>query len=83
MNSEQHWTEEFKTPIASILKHHFVFEGFDIWGLTAELILRLLEIGLDYVPDFLVHHPDSPTWMERTLYHSEEELPFDLKALRY
>ncbi len=83
MNSEQHWTEEFKTPIATILAHHFEFEGFDIWGLTAKLILRLLEIGLGHVPDFPVHHPDSPTWMERTLDYSGEELPFDSKALRH
>ncbi len=43
MNSERHWTEEYKTPI----------------------------------------HPDSPTWMERTLDYSGEELPFDSKALRH
>jgi hypothetical protein len=83
MNSEQHWTEEFETPIATILAHHFEFEGFDIWGLTAKLILRLLEIGLGHVPDFPVHHPDSPTWMERTLDYSGEELPFDSKTLRH
>jgi 8-oxo-dGTP pyrophosphatase MutT (NUDIX family) len=83
MNSEQHWTEEFKTPIANILTHHFEFEGFDIWGLTAKLILRLLEIGLGHVPDFSVHYPDSPTWMERTFEYSGEEHPFDSKSLRY
>ena len=83
MNSERHWTEEYKTPIATILAHHFEFEGFDIWGLTAKLILRLLEIGLGHVPDFPVHHPDSPTWMERTLDYSGEELPFGSKALRH
>ena len=83
MNSDQHWTEEFKTPIVSILDHHFEFEGFDIWGLTAKLILRLLEIGLGHVPDFPVHHPDSPTWMESTPDYSGEERPFDSKALRH
>ena len=83
MNSEQYWTEEFKTPIATILAHHFEFKGFDIWGLTAKLILRLLEIGLGHVPDFPVHHPDSPTWMERTLDYSGEELLFGSKALGY
>ena len=79
MNSEQYWTEEFKTPIATILTHHFDFEGFDIWGLTAKLILRLMEIGLKHVPKFLVHHPESPTWIEKTLYYSEEEIPFNSK----
>jgi 8-oxo-dGTP pyrophosphatase MutT (NUDIX family) len=83
MNSEQHWTEEFKTPIATILAHHFEFKGFDIWGLTAKLILRLLEIGLGHVPDFPVHHPDSLTWMERTIDFSGEEQAFDSKALRH
>jgi len=77
MKSDQHWTEEFETPFAKVLAHHFEFEGFDIWGLTAKLILRLLEIGLGHKPDFLVHHPDSPTWMERTLNYSGKELPFD------
>ena len=55
MKNDQHWTEEFETPFAKVLAHHFEFEGFDIWGLTAKLILRLLEIGLDHKPDFLVH----------------------------
>ncbi|MBL4825523.1 MAG: CoA pyrophosphatase [SAR324 cluster bacterium] len=83
MKSNQHWTEEFKTPIATVLAHHFEYEGFDIWGLTSKLILRLLEIGLGHVPDFPVHHPDSPTWMERGLDYSGEELPFDSKPLSH
>ncbi len=77
MKNDQHWTEEFETPFAKVLTHHFKFEGFDIWGLTAKLILRLLEIGLDHKPDFLVHHPDSPTWMERTLDYSGKNSFFD------
>ncbi|HBL56431.1 MAG TPA: CoA pyrophosphatase [Candidatus Lambdaproteobacteria bacterium] len=83
MKSDQHWTEEFKTPIATVLAHHFDYEGYDIWGLTSKLILRLLEIGLGHVPDFPVHHPDSPTWMERTLDYSGDELPFDSEALSH
>ena len=75
MNGDNHWTEEFKTPIATVLVHHFNFQDFDIWGLTAKLILRLLEIGLGHIPDFQVHHPDSPNWMKRALDYSEEELP--------
>jgi len=77
MNGDNHWTEEFKTPIATVLAHHFDFQGYDIWGLTAKLILRLLEIGLGHLPDFPVHHPDSPTWIERTLNFSGEELALD------
>ena len=83
MKSDQHWTEEFKTPIATVLAHHFDYEGYDIWGLTSKLILRLLEIGLGHVPDFPVHHPDSPTWMERTLDYSGDELLFDSEALSH
>ena len=83
MNGDNHWTEEFKTPIATVLAHHFDFQGYDIWGLTAKLILRLLEIGLGHLPDFPVHHPDSPTWIERTLDFSGEELPFDSEAFRH
>lgn len=83
MKSDQHWTEEFKTPIATVLAHHFDYEGYDIWGLTSKLILRLLEIGLGHVPDFPVHHPDSPTWMERTLDYSGDELPFDSEVLSH
>ena len=83
MNGDNHWTEEFKTPIATVLAHHFDFQGYDIWGLTAKLILRLLEIGLGHLPDFPVHHPDSPTWIERTMDFSGEELPLDSEAFSH
>ena len=67
MKSENHWSEEKKILEFTVLVHHFEYKGYDIWGLTAKLIFRLLEVGLGYVPDFPVHHPDSPTWMARTL----------------
>ena len=67
MKSENHWSEEKKIRAFPVLVHHFEYQGYDIWGLTAKLIFRLLEVGLGYVPDFPVHHPDSPTWMARTL----------------
>ncbi len=70
MTTRNHWAEEIETQFVKVFIHHFEFEGFDIWGLTAKLILRLLEIGLGHVPEFIVHHPDSPTWMERTLDYS-------------
>ncbi len=66
-----------------MLVHHFEYQGFDIWGLTAKLILRLLEVGLGHVPDFPVHHPDSPTWMERTLEYCGEELVFESEPLSH
>ena len=67
MKSENHWSEEKKILSFPVLVHHFEYQGYDIWGLTAKLIFRLLEVGLGYVPDFPVHHPDSPTWMAHTL----------------
>ena len=72
MKSENHWSEEKKTFSFPVIVHHFEFQGYDIWGLTAKLIFRLLEVGLDFVPDFPVHHPDSPTWMSRTMEYNEE-----------
>ena len=77
MKSENHWSEEKKIFTTPVLVHHFEFQGYDIWGLTAKLIFRLLEVGLGYVPDFPVHHPDSPTWMARTLEYTGEELGFE------
>ena len=71
MKSENHWSEEKKILTFPVLVHHFEYQGYDIWGLTAKLIFRLLEVGLGYIPDFPVHHPDSPTWMARTLEYRE------------
>ena len=70
MKSENHWSEEKQIFATSVFEHHFEYHGYDIWGLTAKLIFRLLEVGMGYVPDFPVHHPDSPTWMARTLEYS-------------
>ena len=70
MKSENHWSEEKKIFTTPVLVHHFEFQGYDIWGLTAKLIFRLLEVGLGYGPDFPVHHPESQTWMARTLEYS-------------
>ena len=78
MKSENHWSEEKKILASPVLVHHFEYQGYDIWGLTAKLIFRLLEVGLGYVPDFPVHHPDGPTWMARTLEYSDEKLGFEL-----
>ena len=74
MKSENHWSEEKKILSFPVLVHHFEYQGYDIWGLTAKLIFRLLEVGMGYVPDFPVHHPESQTWMARTLEYSGEEL---------
>ncbi len=83
MKSENHWSEEKMTFDFPVLVHHFEYQGYDIWGLTAKLIFRLLEVGLRYVPDFPVHHPDSPTWMERTLEYGGEELGFESKLFNH
>lgn len=55
--------------------HHFYFENYDIWGLTAHLILRFLEIGLDYVPSYPVHDAGNPTWMEQSQIFRDEHIP--------
>ena len=72
MKSENHWSEEKKFLSFPVLVHHFEYQGYDIWGLTAKLIFRLLEVGLGYVPDFPVHHPNSSTWMAHTLEYRGE-----------
>jgi len=77
MKSESHWSEEKQTFAFPVFVHHFEYRGYDIWGLTAKLIFRLLEVGLGYVPNFPVHHPDSPTWMERTLEYRGEGMGFE------
>ena len=77
MKSENHRSEEKKIFTSPVLVHHFEYQEYDIWGLTAKLIFRLLEVGLGYIPDFPVHHPDSQTWMARTLEYSGEELGFE------
>ncbi|MBF0237371.1 MAG: CoA pyrophosphatase [SAR324 cluster bacterium] len=64
MESEHHTAEirnDFQRPFIS---HHYHYADYDIWGMTAMLILRLLEIGWSYVPDYPVYHPEVPTWME-------------------
>jgi len=83
MKSESHWSEEKQTFSFPVLVHHFEYQGYDIWGLTAKLIFRLLEVGLGYVPDFPVHHPDSPTWMEWTLEYNGNGLGFDSELLSH
>ena len=64
MNSREHWSEEMNFRKFPVISHHFQYFEYDIWGLTAKLILRLLEVGLGYIPDYTVHHPDAPTWIE-------------------
>lgn len=63
MKQENHFTDEIFTTRFPFLLHHFIYKEYDIWGLTAMLILRLLEIGFNYVPEYPLHHPESPTWM--------------------
>ena len=79
MNSEHHWSEELNHRKLPVISHHFIFEEFDIWGMTAKLILRLLEVGLAFKPDFQVHHPSAPSWMElaKKFDGTEESLFFE------
>ena len=79
MNSEHHWSEELNHRKFPVISHHFIFEEFDIWGMTAKLILRLLEVSLDFKPNFQVHHPSAPPWMElaKKFDGTEESLFFE------
>ena len=74
MQATHHSTSESPTK-RPFLMHHFYFENYDIWGLTALLILRFLEVGLSYVPPYPVHHPDAPTWMEQCQLFRDEHIP--------
>lgn len=64
MNSDNHFVKEIKNIQLPFLSHHFYFKDYDIWGMTAMLILQLLEVGLGFIPKYTVHHPDAPSWME-------------------
>ena len=77
MNEDNHWSEEYSTASSKVIIHHFDFDCYDIWGLTAKLILRFLEVGLDYVPKFIVHHPEYPTWMQSAQDYFEKDQIFE------
>ena len=72
MQAENHTAKERSQHFRPYLCHHFFYQDYDIWGLTALLILRLLEIGFHYIPPYSVYHPASPTWMELTQQFTEE-----------
>ena len=44
--------------------HHFHFSNYHIWGMTAQMILRLLELGLGHQSAHPLHHPLAPHWIE-------------------
>ncbi|MGK5090478.1 CoA pyrophosphatase [Deltaproteobacteria bacterium TL4] len=64
MDESHHTAEVIERRSYTYYSHHFLFGQYDIWGMTALLILRLLEVGLGHTPSFPVHHPQSPSWME-------------------
>ncbi len=72
--TQHHYSEEHWHGGVVYLVHHFDFEGFDIWGLTALLILRFLEVACDYHPDYPIHHPEAPSFMELTQRFREEHI---------
>ncbi len=71
MQEKNHFIKEYKAK-RPYLAHHFYFGDYDIWGLTALLILRFLEVGFDYIPDYPIHHPGASTWMELSQSFREE-----------
>ena len=61
LNPANHTSEEitYEYPRFS---HHFHFGSYDIWGLTAKLVIRFLELSTGYVPEYPIHHPEGPNW---------------------
>ena len=51
--------------------HHFQFEGYHIWGMTALMIIRLLELGLGHHSILPPHHPRAPDWIVVAQNHRE------------
>lgn len=74
MAEENHAITEYQSS-RSFFTHHFYFEDYDIWGLTALLILRFLEVSLGYIPSYPVHDPKHPTWMEQSRTFRDEHIP--------
>ncbi|MBF0279546.1 MAG: CoA pyrophosphatase [SAR324 cluster bacterium] len=74
MKEGHHFLQEYQTKRPYFV-HHFYYKDYDIWGLTAQLILRFLEIGLNYIPPYPVHHPKNPTWMEQSQLFRDEHIP--------
>jgi len=62
LNPAHHTSEEI-THEYRRLSHHFHYGEYDIWGLTAKLVIRFLELGTGHVPEYPVNHPDGPNWV--------------------
>lgn len=74
MEDANHSTCEYRSR-RPYIAHHFYFKDYDIWGLTAMLILQFLKIGFHYIPSYPVHHPDLPTWMVQSQQFRDELIP--------
>jgi 8-oxo-dGTP pyrophosphatase MutT (NUDIX family) len=48
----------------SYYTHHFFYGPYHIWGMTALLILRLLEVAFDFRPSYPLTHPQEPHWIQ-------------------
>ena len=77
-----HRAEEIPSKMP-FLSHHFQYGDYDIWGLTAMLILRLIEIGCDYKPSYPVHHPQSATWMDLSQQFRDEYIEIIKKKYEF
>ena len=71
LDEKSHSYEEKQTGTYPYLIHYFHYQNDTIWGLTALLILRLLEVGMDYQPSYPIHHPEGKTWMELSQLYQE------------
>jgi 8-oxo-dGTP pyrophosphatase MutT (NUDIX family) len=62
LNPTHHTSEEISYEYPR-LSHHFLFGNYDIWGMTAKLVIRFLELGIGYVPEYPIHHHKGPNWL--------------------
>lgn len=64
LNPGNHRSQEITHREVPFYSHHFLFGDYDVWGMTAMLILRFLEVTLQYVPPYPVYHPGAASWFE-------------------
>ena len=75
LDPKNHQADEFSRAGLTHYSHHFQYGDYDVWGLTALLILRLIEVGTGVEIPFDVHHPKSKVnWMEMSQQYQGERL---------
>lgn len=59
-----HFAQVIPHPRMRYVSHHFNFGQYDIWGLSALLIMRLLEVAAKVEFPFPIHSEGHASWME-------------------